>query len=151
MALRPRLRKKNWLGTNPVHAAAIVSIGAVVVPEEDDTIKTNIRTLRNTRAYANVQPIIISFPKGADALCEFIQTYDTKDQSTFFKTIRKITHNVPDQLLDNSDSKSEQTSGENTGDNSKPPPYQRCSPILLMPAIKPSKTKKPELKTCSNI
>lgn len=116
------------------------------MPEKDDIIIKNIRTLQDAKAYTSVKPIITSFPEGADDLYKFIQTYGTKDQSTFFKTIRTITRTVPDQLLDNSDSKSEQTSGKNKGGNPEPPRLSTMLANITYACDKALKDKETEIE-----
>lgn len=98
------LQKKNWLGTNPVHAAAIVVKGAVVVPEDTQSIKKYINTLAEATEYNDIETIIDSFcdNKSKNALKKVITKYTKKDKQTFFKKINSIASGVPVGLLNNS-------------------------------------------------
>lgn len=110
-------KKKNWSGTTPVHAAAIVSIGAVVVPDDKEVIEKNISTLKAASTYTSVETLIKTFATDTRTLRELIQTYDTKDKRKFFDTIQKINQKVSDHISAGSGSESEQTSGEQKSDN----------------------------------
>lgn len=113
------LQKKNWLGTNPVHAAAIVVKGAVVVPKDTQSIKKYINTLVNAKEYNDIETIIDSFygNKSKNALKKVITKYTKKDEQTFFKTIRHISRSVPDELMRDSDSSSNQSTEQQTDTN----------------------------------
>ena len=112
------LKKKNWLGTNLVHAAAIVVKGAVVVPGDTESIQNNINTLVKATKYDDIKTIIDSFDNSSNnALKKVIPKYTGKDKTTFFKTIRQISKSVPDKLMRDSDSSSNQSTEQQTDTN----------------------------------
>lgn len=109
-------KEKNWLGTTPAHAAAIVARGAVVVPKnpEDKTIGLpdmiqNIKTLKTATKYDDIKNIVKNFGSKHEKLQKIIETNETD----FFKIIRAIFRRVSTALLN------PESNDKGSGDSSK--------------------------------